>query len=803
MSLAVTNFHREVSLRLLKGMDALVVRTPRGQKDPGHLGWDPKANSQDKSKQALFALEKNDDNLGIHLCGDTVDVDIDADNPVLLAALDYFLPHTDHVWGRPSRPRTHRLYTIAAGGLAGDAPFDPTLYNFLKKIAGNDQLSVEIRGGEQKSGQYSLLPGSLHPSGEYYEWEDAQRARSTSPVAVPVTRVVGAVRLACAAAVVAPYWTEGNRNNLCMALSGFMHRAAIHSRDAEASPLPFDKTDAEALLKGVMEIADEDPSDIQMRLRTFEQTWEKGDNGDPVAGATKLVELTGDPGIKAILYTLLIDSPEYVALDEFFERFAYRNNTSDVIDLRKVGSKAAVFMMSVQDFRNSYAHKSIITPLGARKQMTNIWLNSDQRTLVDGMCFRPGKERQLLVEEHGNLYVNQWSGFAVEPYEGEATDADVAPFLDYVWRILAKESEHEVRDWVLDWVAHIFQHPKTVPGTALVLVAKPGSGKSFLGDRFIRRIIGGAHTMQTNTIDSLTGQFNSDSAAMLFIQCDEALTSNNRSAANRLKSMITDPTRRVEPKGVNAYQIENCARYLFTSNEEREAVAITDGRDDRRYTVIKVNEDFAYKSPMPMLQKRRYWDDLIEWTEDETNLAKVHKWLLQRPINLRAIRAPLETAARDFIMQHSQRGIDGWLMQIINYPHPYENLRGKEDMLDDSQYIDRDGKFRPSLRRWPDFVAYMRLEQSYTQYRREKGMSSSIQMLNAQQIIQELKARGLLPEKPRKVRVRASNKEDESGRRWLTEFPSVAKIQKYLEDKLGFESGDETGEDINDGQPDF
>jgi len=189
----IVDFQRQVSIAFLKSTVGYAVRTPRGQKDPGAIKWDPKLNSRDKSNETIQALERTTDNLGVHLFGPLVDVDIDSDNPMLLDALDYFLPHTAHVWGRKSRPRTHRLYE-----LSGVTMFDPTVWPFLAKVQAIKDIAVEVRGGELKSARYSLLPGSIHPSGEHYQWEDAKAARNTSVVHVSESKLMQAVRFACA-----------------------------------------------------------------------------------------------------------------------------------------------------------------------------------------------------------------------------------------------------------------------------------------------------------------------------------------------------------------------------------------------------------------------------------------------------------------------------------------------------------------------------------------------------------------------------------------------------------------------------
>lgn len=788
---SVADLQREVSLGLLRSSVGYAVRTPTGQKEPGHYTWDPRANSPEISARTLKLLETTNDNLGIHLFGPTVDVDVDSDNPHLVPALDHFLPHTAHIWGRKSRPRTHRLYELSAS--LGDPVFTPEQFHFLQALKKHESVRVEIRGGELKNGQYSLLPGSLHPSGEIYEWADLKAARST-PVAVDIYRLVNAVRFACVAALVLPYWTEGNRNSLCMAVSGFFHRAASHVADMGANAyLNFEKQDALSILDGIMELADDDPEDRASRLKTFEKTWEKADGGGAVQGGTTIAKITGDEKILQTLYALLADTPDLIAFDEFLDRYAVRNNTSNVIDLHKAGYRNAPFIMSVQDFRNSHMHRTLTTSSGARSPMTNILLASSRAIRVDGMAFVPGGEQ--IIDRWDGKYVNQWRGWAIEPAMTATLD-DVKPFTEYVENILAN-GVPVARDWVMAWLADVVQNPATKPGTALVLVGKPGSGKSFLGNQIMRRLIGSNHSMQTNNAQALTGNFNADSANQLWVQCDEAMNSRRRQDANQLKSMITDPTRRIEPKGVNAYEVEDCARYCFTSNDVNDAIAIIDGQDDRRYTVLHVNEDYAHRSSLKDDVKKRFWNRMVKWTDDPANLALVHRYLLDYQYERDLIRSPLDTAARRIIQQHSQRGLDDWLMMLVNYEHPLENMRAQDIKLEEC-FVYKNKKLVQNATDWPELIAYSRLEASYELYRRHKALSATTPTYNAQQIKHEFMVRGLLPKEPSSLRYThnfetwANGEPTQSQRKLrLTEFPSKERILDYLRVRLGYDPMEE------------
>lgn len=785
----VIDLHREISIAFLKSSSGYAVRTPRGQKEPGHFRWDPKNNNTEESSKTIHQLERSDDNVGIHLFGKVVDVDVDTDNPFLAAALDHFLPHTSHIWGRKSRPRTHRLYELAGSLSNPDAIYSPTDFPFLRALAAHADIKMEVRGGELKNGQYSLLPGSLHPSGEAYEWEDIKAARS-SPATVDVYRLINGVRFACVAALIAPYWTEGSRNQLCMALSGFLHRAAAHAYDMGAAiQLSLDKNDAKSIIEGVMEIAGDDSEDYRMRMKTFEDTWQKADDGSPVTGASTLVKISGREDLLSILYTLLVDSPDLRDLDEFLERYAVRLNTSNVIDLTLIGVQNCASIMTVADFRNSYMHKNITIGTGEKRKMVDILLNSSRAIRVNGLCFAP--EEGPLVDRELGKYVNSWRGFEIEPAPS-ATAEEVEPFLSYLKNIVCNH-DHKSYAWVLAWIADIFKFPGQKPGTALVLVGKPGSGKSFLGANFIRAIIGRNHSTQTNTMDSILGTFNSDSANMMLIQCDEAINSKRRGDSLKLKSLITDEMRRIEPKHVVAYTVEDYARYLFTSNEETDAVAILDGEYDRRFTVLHTSEEYATNSPLPYPVKAKYWTELKKWAGDRENLAKLHRYFLDHTYPREAIKRPLDTEARRIMQQHSTRGFDHWLMSLVGYEHPFENLRQAGYRVPEAYNLRNKTEYVHVTDRWPQFVSYTRLEDSYHHYIRTEGNAGTTRY-NAQQIKAEFIKRGLLDKSVQSVRIRQEYSEWTGGYEQKSErqirvskMPTKKDIEAFLLKKLGFQ----------------
>ena len=214
------SMQRAVSCAFIPKSGGYAVRIPRGAK-VAESDWDPRSNTEGRSRQVLADIEADEGtNIGCHFHGRLVDVAIDTDDAerFLIPALDRFLPACPHVWGRPSRPRSHRAYL-----LAGDAPFNPHEHPIIRRLKAIPEVGVDVRGGPAARGEYTLLPGSQHPSGELYEWADLGAARGTPAVAA-LDDLLKAIRLAGSVAVMAPHWVSEQRHAITLAFAGFLHR---------------------------------------------------------------------------------------------------------------------------------------------------------------------------------------------------------------------------------------------------------------------------------------------------------------------------------------------------------------------------------------------------------------------------------------------------------------------------------------------------------------------------------------------------------------------------------------------------
>jgi len=442
-----------------------------------------------------------------------------------------------------------------------------------------------------------------------------------------------------------------------------------------------------------------------------------------------------------LLYSLLANTPDLQALDAIFEKFAVMRNTTNLVDL-SLGSKGN-YVMNKEAFVFTMAGQNIQGPSG-RIPVSAVFLNSPRRTIVDRMAVNPSREK-IYTNRDGLKVANIWSGWDIPPVEHDVDYTEVEWFTEYLLNVVANKEEGLYK-WILMWLADIFQNPSEKPGTALVLVGKPGAGKSMLLENIIRPIIGRAHSTKVGSLDKLTSKFNNHMSGKLLIQGEEVMNTNRRMDADTLKDAITSNIRSIEMKGRDVFEMEDAARYAFTSNHESQAVNVESG--DRRYTIARISDKYAFLGGKNEAVRNPYFKRLFSYITDrnefgeaipnEPELAKLHKYLLQVEVDRAQIMTSYETAIKRATQYNSSRGFDAWLLSMVDKINPFDDMRPIDKGEVHSFKVD--GKKLKITDGWPDYVQYSKLEVALRLFAvRDYGEARS-----AQQIAKYFKDNGLL-----------------------------------------------------------
>ena len=229
-------------------------------------------------------------NIGILLgekSGGLVDIDLDSLEAIKLA--DWFLPKTNSIFGRSSKPSSHRLYICA--GIEYQKFSNPLIAASADKDERKNACIVEIRTSNNGKGIQTVFPPSVHESGEQIEWQSDGEFEN-----VPAAELQRSVAKLATASLLAKYWRDGIRHELAMAVSGALLRHGFTIDETRY----FIK--AICFSVGDPEIAD--------RLRSVEDTAKKLTDGAQVFGLPKLAELTDEKVVKSLCEWLEIKSSE-------------------------------------------------------------------------------------------------------------------------------------------------------------------------------------------------------------------------------------------------------------------------------------------------------------------------------------------------------------------------------------------------------------------------------------------------------------------------------------------------------------
>ena len=214
------------------------------------------------------------------------------------------------------------------------------------------------------------------------------------------------------------------------------------------------------------------------------------------------------------------------------------------------------------------------------------WVKDPKLRRYKSMVFRPPP--MTTPDEAFNI----WNGFAAQRYvcaagriANPSSDA-VRTVLDFFDILCGRE--RAVVDYLLDWIAQIFQQPSKKTGIAILLKGEEGCGKNRCSD-LVCRLLGSDKNLNTSSPKStLYGDFTNLREGRFLIVINEASGADNFAANDKIKDMITSETFVCNAKCIHPYTIECFARFMFTTNNDN-CLKVESG--SRRYQVIEVSSE--------------------------------------------------------------------------------------------------------------------------------------------------------------------------------------------------------------------
>ncbi len=357
--------------------------------------------------------------------------------------------------------------------------------------------------------------------------------------------------------------------------------------------------------------------------------------------------------------------------------------------------------LSPDDLKLVFRNRKIMvgfSPKGAPiyNDWSSIWLDHRKRTHYNGIVFDPSNK-------HASDIFNMWQGFKVDPKPGS-------------WQLLKSHmlknlcgGNREYYDWLMNWLARMFQSPAKTAETAVVLRGEEGTGKSVIGQACAGIL--GQHAMAISSSKHLTGKFNEHLQDCIALLAEEAFFAGDKESANALKDVITNNQLTIEPKGRRVFVAPNYLHVIMTSNSEWVVPAAI---ESRRFFVLDVSN--AHRQDVP------YFEAIFKELEDGGYSGMLHE-LLNRDITGFKFRTPPVTEALIEQRRQSLSPELKWYQDVLWRGYVYESKLGLENVFMDWYPEVSTALLYESYKAYNKFDRYIMAENKFGGFMKSMGAS--------------------------------------------------------------------------------
>lgn len=282
--------------------------------------------------------------------------------------------------------------------------------------------------------------------------------------------------------------------------------------------------------------------------------------------------------------------------------------------------------------------------------------------IANGTCFRPEKPSGKIIMEEGFSYVNTYTPVAVDRLVGDA-----GPFIRLLKKLLPVDKDRKI---LLSYMAACVQFPGDKFQWAPLIQGMEGNGKTFIATT-VAKAVGEKYTHRPNAAD-LAGnglKFTGWMDEKLFIIIEELFKSGKTNVQEALKDKITNPRIEIQKKGMDQFQGDNRANFMFCS-QHRDSILKTGG--DRRYCVFYT----AQQEPGDLESSgmtKGYFPKLYEWARNGGYAIitdYLHTYKIEQEFNPalenggRADRAPVTSSTAEALIL-SLGGVEQEIMEAV------------------------------------------------------------------------------------------------------------------------------------------
>jgi len=232
-----------------------------------------------------------------------------------------------------------------------------------------------------------------------------------------------------------------------------------------------------------------------------------------------------------------------------------------------------------------------------------VWEQHEERNTFDSVVFRPHRNLirapgDLGVIQQGGCY-NMWQGYIADMSKATSCEK-ILWHLKHIWC----GGDERYYNYVIGWIAELFQNPADKCGTTLVLRSGQGTGKNIIIDNVLVSLLG-THAISTSNKDDFVGKFNKQLAWNILLFANEAFWAGDKGDKSQLKTLVTDSERTIEQKGFDKVKARSYTKLIFAGNEQW---ILNIDLDDRRNIYLPMSSEKVGDS--------KYFEELMSEIEN-------------------------------------------------------------------------------------------------------------------------------------------------------------------------------------------
>jgi len=188
------------------------------------------------------------------------------------------------------------------------------------------------------------------------------------------------------------------------------------------------------------------------------------------------------------------------------------------------------------------------------------WMKDETIRCYETIGFYPNPSKTPADE------FNLYNGFSVVDIEPSTPAPDISRILHQIRCLVAHNEEHF--NYLIRWIAHLFQFPEIKALVYLTFNGPNGTGKDSFWE-FVGALMGDELYLPNARLeDDICGRFNFISSRRILIQVQEVSREAAKKYKDTIKRIVTQTKGIYEDKGVKQVKLNSYERYVFTTNDD-------------------------------------------------------------------------------------------------------------------------------------------------------------------------------------------------------------------------------------------